>query len=162
MLSTARRAVGALCATVLILAGAVCLAPTAGAAPVPLVSTAGTTWRYLDDGYDPSVDPDAWTGPGFDAAAWTKAEGSFGALRGAIGELSGGYTPKTLLSQYASGTINHPAFFFRTEITVIAEQLGAARSATAEVLYDDRRGVEHHARGRRGREEAEPDLVHQR
>lgn len=159
MLSTARRAVGALSATVLILAGAVTLAPIAGAAPVPLISTAGTTWRYLDDGNDPSVDPDARTKPGLDAAAWTKAKGSFGTLRGAIGELSGGYTPKTLLSQYASGV---PAFFFRTEITVTAEQLGAARSATAEVLYDDRRGAEHHARGRRGREEAEPDLVHQR
>lgn len=59
MLSTARRAAGALTATVLILAGAVPLAPTAGAAPVPLISTEGTTWSYLDDGTDPSVDPDA-------------------------------------------------------------------------------------------------------
>lgn len=162
MLSTARRAAGALTATVLILAGAVCLAPTAGAAPVPLISTAGTTWRYLDDGTDPSVDPDAWTRPGFRPRRLDQGQGLLRRPARAIGELSGGYTPKTLLSQYASGTINHPAFFFRTEITVIAEQLGAARSATAEVLYDDRRGVEHHARGRRGREEAEPDLVHQR
>ena len=129
MLSTARRAVGALSATVLILAGAVTLAPIAGAAPVPLSSTAGTTWRYLDDGNDPSVDPDAWTKPGLDAAAWTKAKGSFGTLRGAIGELSGGYTPKTLLSQYASGTSNRPAFFFRTEITVTRRRTSCSGSA---------------------------------
>ena len=87
MLSTARRAAGALTATVLILAGAVPLAPTAGAAPVPLISTEGTTWSYLDDGTDPSVDPDAWTRPGFRPRRLDQGQGLLRRPARAIGEL---------------------------------------------------------------------------
>ena len=62
-----------------------------------------TTWRYLDDGTDPSNDLPTrtdWAAPEFDDSEWQSASGSFGALQGKLDELSGGYLPENLLNQY--------------------------------------------------------------
>lgn len=140
-LTLLRRAAVATTAAAMALAAAVALPPpTARAATETVVaSTADTPWRYLDDTTDPAPGnaPDAWTLPGFDDTAWKSANGSFGALNGQLGTLSGGYRPATLLRQYSSGTTNIPAFFFRSTVSITAEQLSAAHSAKATILYDD-------------------------
>ena len=83
---------------------------------------ADATWRYLDDGTDPSNGLPSrtdWAAPEFDDSDWSEAAGSFGALRGQLTELSGGYLPDNLLNQYYEGTTdNIEAFFFRSDFTV--------------------------------------------
>ena len=100
-----------------------------------------TTWRYLDDGTDPAnglPDRTDWADPEFDDSSWDSASGSFGALRGEIAELSGGYTPDNLLSQYKEGTdSNKEAFFFRSEFTVDTDELDEDDEVNGAILYDD-------------------------
>lgn len=97
------------------------------------------TWRYLDNGSDPAAgldDPDAWAGAGFDDSAWSAATGSFGALRGERAELSGGYLPDNLLSQYTDG-VNNPAFFFRAAAPLSAADIAAYSQVHVDLRYDD-------------------------
>ena len=68
---------------------------------LPECISADTVWSYLDDGTDPAGDPTAegynrtsWTAAAFDDSAWKTAKGSFGAKKGAINSLEGGYTPR--------------------------------------------------------------------
>ncbi len=102
---------------------------------------ADTTWRYLDDGTDPSNGLPArtdWTAPEFDDSDWSEAAGSFGALRGELTELSGGYLPDNLLNQYYEDTSdNIEAFFFRSEFTVDTEEIDDEAVITGAVRYDD-------------------------
>ncbi len=107
------------------------------------ISTAETTWKYLDNGKDPAGDSNGagynrtnWTQADFDDSAWQSGKGSFGAKNGKIADLGGGCTPNTLLSQYKEdGTTDKEAFFFRTTVTVA--DAAAVKAITGSILYDD-------------------------
>lgn len=118
-----------------------------------LVSTTGTTWRYLDDDSDPArgntADPLVWTRSGYSLTGWKSARGSFGALRGKIGDLGGGHVPQTLLRHYINGTADPaiPTYHFRTTFTLdqgVAALIGKLRASFA---YDD--GVRVYVNGTR-------------
>ena len=98
-----------------------------------------TVWSYSDDGVDPAAGMSlrtAWTTVDYDVSAWKTASGSFGAKKGVIAELDGGYIPDNLLNQYKTGTSTDiEAFFFRTNVTV--EDAGAVTAITGSVIYDD-------------------------
>ena len=107
----------------------------------PLISTTDTTWRYLDDNTEPhrgAEDVLAWTGAPYDASDWKSATGSFGAIRGQLGSVSG-LTPKTLLNQYVDGTSapNVPTFFFRSTFDIDAQTIESIAGLGAEVVFDD-------------------------
>ena len=76
-----------------------------------------TTWQYRDDDQVPA---EGWqTSEVVSETQWQQAKGSFGAKKGALGSLSGGFTPKTLLNQYKDGTeTDIPMFYFRTTFDV--------------------------------------------
>lgn len=101
-----------------------------------------TSWSYLDDGTDPSNGLPSrtdWAAPEFDDTAWPTAAGSFGALRGQLNELNGGFLPNNLLDQYKEGTsdVSKEAFFFRAEFTVDPEDLEDDAVIHGAVRYDD-------------------------
>ena len=114
---------------------------TAATDPDLVYDSPAFSWSYLDDGTDPAAgtdSPDSWTAPDFDASAWPTGTGSFGAINGALGPLSGGYTPSVLLQQYQVGTTtNTPAFFFRTGLEIPQEYLETITSVTFDLRYDD-------------------------
>ena len=102
------------------------------------INTADTLWRYLDDGTDPAAgasDRTAWTLPDFNDSAWKTGKGSFGAKKGTISDLGGGYTPNTLLNQYKADQTDKEAFFFRTTVTV--DDPKEIKAITGSILYDD-------------------------
>lgn len=118
---------------------------TASAAddPTTLISTASTTWKYLEDNTDPAgtsatSDRLVWTKDGFDDSAWKSAQGSFGAKNGSKNGI-GPYTANTLLRQYANGTANPttPTFFFRTDVQLTQAQLDGMSGLTGSVVHDD-------------------------
>ncbi|MDQ0643525.1 purple acid phosphatase family protein [Microbacterium murale] len=134
-------------AALLTLLGGSFAAPAAMAASVeaevpdaPVITT-DTTWRYLDDGTDPSPAPAGvrdWTKADFDDATWQSAPGSFGAKRGELASV-GPHVPTTKLNQYLDGSSapNVPTFFFRTTFELgsgVTEQLAALQST---ITYDD-------------------------
>lgn len=137
---------GAVSAALLALIAGVLAAPVpALAAPDvptdPVISTATTTWKYLDDGSDPSRGAEplrVWTTPGFDDSTWKSAQGSFGAKGGKLAPV-GPQTPKTLLNQYLNGTAapNVPTFFFRTSFELAAGVSDEVGSVVGDLLYDD-------------------------
>lgn len=133
-----RRGTAIALASLFALVGVVALGPTAQAASQELALDE-LAWKYLDDDTDPSPeDPHAWAAPDFDDSSWPEATGSFGALRGELGELNGGFTPDNLLTQYQAGTeTNVPAFFFRSTLDVSASVLDEFTTFQAEFLYDD-------------------------
>jgi len=141
---TAVSALAALVATTGVLAAV----PAASAADTTLVSTATTTWSYLDDNTDPAAglaDRTAWTAEGFSTAAWKTGKGAFGAKRGSATsgtatEVGGtSYPVTTLLNQYIDGssTPDVPAFFFRTPLSITQAQLDSWSTVTASLKYDD-------------------------
>lgn len=117
-------------------------APSDRVSPAVLVESGATPWSYLDTDTDPAdglADRTEWTAPSFDDSAWGTATGSFGALRGELAELSGGFLPDNLLAQYKEGEpgTNVEAFYFRTDVTVDAEQLADGEQLSGTVRYDD-------------------------
>ena len=109
---------------------------------VSLVESGATDWSYLDTDTDPAdglENRTDWTAPSFDDSAWETASGSFGALRGELKELSGGFLPDNLLTQYKEGApgTNIEAFFFRTDVTVDAEDLADGEQLAGTIRYDD-------------------------
>ncbi|WP_244930847.1 metallophosphoesterase family protein [Nocardioides sp. W7] len=118
-------------------------APTAPTAPTgPVISTADTTWRFLDTGTDPAAGltpRTAWTAPAYDDSTWKSAVGSFGAKNGAISDLGNDSTPRTLVNQYKNGTAfpDIEALFFRTKVDVPAAVLAEAGSFVGTIKYDD-------------------------
>jgi len=143
---TALSALAALVASTGVMA--VAAAPSASAAETTLVSTASTTWSYLDDNTDPAAGTSArtsWTAESFSAASWKTGKGAFGAKNGAAtsstaSDVGGTSFPvTTLLNQYINGTSvpDVTAFFFRTTISVTQAQLDSWATITASVKYDD-------------------------
>ena len=114
--------------------------PEANTEPETLLD-ADATWRYLDDGTDPSNGLSArtdWAAPEFDDSDWQEAAGSFGALRGQLTELSGGYLPDNLLNQYyRRHQRKRQAFFFRSDFTVDTDDIDDEAVITGAVRYDD-------------------------
>jgi len=107
------------------------------AASTQVVKTGTTNWQYRDDNVRPGAD---WTTAetAIDAA-WKTAAGSFGAKKGQIADLGGGYTPQNLLNQYIAGGANDgndiPVYYFRTTFDV-ADPASVTKIA-GEVAYDD-------------------------
>lgn len=119
------------------------VAGAADAAPEGAAINSQTVWSYTDNGTDPAGDANAegydrtsWTKAGYDTTDWATGTPSFGAKKGAIADLGGGCTPKTLLKQYKEdGTTDIEAYFFRT--TVQVADPGAVTAIEGTVIYDD-------------------------
>jgi len=137
--SALRRGIATLGVAAVASAGVVAVMSPSYAETTTLISTADTTWSYLDDGTDPAdglPDRTDWADPGFDDSGWKSAQGPFGAKGGQLASVSG-YLPTTLLDQYREGTTNHEAFFFRTEVTIPEGGLEGVTSVPGSVRYDD-------------------------
>ncbi|MFC8921971.1 fibronectin type III domain-containing protein [Cellulosimicrobium sp. NPDC057127] len=116
-------------------------ATTAAAADESLLSTTGTTWRYLEDNTNPAGDdPDqrVWTTTAYDDAAWKTGVAPFGAKRGQPTGVGDGFPVTTLLTQYIPGTTTDvPTFFFRTDVELTAADLDGVPAFEGEIVYDD-------------------------
>ena len=103
------------------------------------ITTEGTVWNYLENNTDPaegSEDRTIWTYPEFADEQWKSGKGSFGAKKGAIADLGGGYIPDTLLKHYIDGTSTAvPTYFFRTDIYL--NDVSDLEALEAEIAYDD-------------------------
>ena len=125
-----------------LMGGALVVTPAAAAdAPLTLISTANTTWNYLEDNTDPAgsnADVNVWTTTAFDDAAWKTGTGSFGAKNGAKTGI-GPHTANTLLRQYINGTSGDDTktFFFRADIELTADQLAGINGLAGTVVHDD-------------------------
>jgi 3',5'-cyclic AMP phosphodiesterase CpdA len=102
-----------------------------------LIESGTTQWRYFDGGEDPApgMARTVWTEPGFDDRAWAVASGSFGVKDGELAALSDGYTPQNLLHHDLDSDKVVPAYFFRTEFTIIDPT--QAPELAGEIAFDD-------------------------
>jgi hypothetical protein len=116
-------------------------AATTAAADESLLSTTGTTWRYLEDNTNPAGDdPDqqVWTTTAYDDAAWKTGVAPFGAKRGLPTGVGDGFPVTTLLTQYIPGTTTDvPTFFFRTDVDLTAAEHDGVPAFEGEIVYDD-------------------------
>ncbi len=101
-----------------------------------------STWRYLDNGTDPSSASDrtSWTEINFDDSSWKVNSGNatFGAKSGKLQALDeeGVFLPKVLLTHYMSDGYCVPTYFFRTTVNLsFAPQGGYA--LIGSLYYDD-------------------------
>lgn len=98
-----------------------------------------TTWKYLDNNVDPGSDSDryAWTKDGYNDTDWKSAAGKFGAKKGQLVDLGGGFIPTVLLNQYINGINGDdiPAYFFKTKINI--SNVDDLTSLTGKLYYDD-------------------------
>lgn len=104
------------------------------------VTNADTVWRFHDTTDDPAAGlatHTGWTAADYDDTSWKTGAGSFGAKNGVIGDLGGGYTPSTLVTQYKTGTTNTEAFFFRTTFEIDEADLAQITQLNGELAYDD-------------------------
>lgn len=126
----------------IVAAGAVIASPAFAAdQAITLVSSADTTWNYLEDNTDPAgsnANANIWTTTEFDDASWKSAKGSFGAKNGGKTGI-GPYTANTLLKQYINGTANPTTltFFFRADIELTAQQLAGIDGLSGSLIHDD-------------------------
>ena len=98
-----------------------------------------TVWSYLNDNSDPAGDPAAegydrtsWTAADFDDSAWNTAQGAFGSKRGS---LHAGAT--TSLAGCPGDDTNYPTYYFRTTVTLTADQLAEMTKLVGRIQYDD-------------------------
>ncbi len=98
-----------------------------------------TVWQYLDDNTDPAGDPNAegynrtsWTAASFDDSGWESAVGAFGSKRG---KLHSGAT--TLLAGCPGDETNYTTYYFRTTITLTADQIAHMTKLVGCIQYDD-------------------------
>ncbi|WP_415297305.1 fibronectin type III domain-containing protein [Cellulosimicrobium sp. SJTW-1] len=137
----ARAAASALAVSLVGTALVAATATSTAAADESLLSTSGTTWRYLDDSTNPAgsaADQRVWTTTAFDDSAWKSATGAFGAKRGAATGIGAAFPITTLLTQYVEGTTTDvPTFFFRTDVELTAADLDGVPAFEGEIVYDD-------------------------
>jgi len=126
------------------LGGAVTAAPALAAdAPFTAISTASTTWKYLEDNTDPAgtdADVNVWAKAPFADTAWKSAQGIFGAKAGKLtGFAAATPTPTVLLRQYIDNVAapDTKTFFFRTKIDLTSTQLAGISGFSANVQHDD-------------------------
>jgi hypothetical protein len=140
--SNAKRAIAITTGLAVAAGGAVIASPAFAAdEAITLVSSADTTWNYLDDNTDPAgsnEDVNVWTKTAFDDATWKSAKGSFGAKNGAKTGI-GTYTANTLLRQYINGTSapDTKTFFFRADIELTTQQLAGIDGLAGSLIHDD-------------------------
>jgi len=124
-----------------VLVTGVATATSATAADESLLSTSGTTWRYLDDNSNPAgadANQRVWTTTAFDDSAWRTGTAPFGAKRGQPTGIGAAFPITTLLTQYIPGTTTDvPTFFFRTDVELTAEDLDGVPAFEGEIVYDD-------------------------
>ncbi|MBQ6830056.1 MAG: fibronectin type III domain-containing protein [Clostridia bacterium] len=120
---------------------AVSLPLCVGAADEERLLNLSATWRYLDNGTDPSAGSarTAWTLPSFNDGAW-KTNGSkqakFGGKNGQLASLGNDATPTVLLQRYQNGTSqNVPTYFFRAEFDV--DEVSNDYELRGSLKYDD-------------------------
>ena len=111
------------------------------------VINSDTTWSYWDQETDPVVNSELYQqypvrilwayGLFLQDTNWKWAAGPFGAKNGAIADLGGGCTPKTLLNQYKENGDDIEACFFVTTFSVTAEQIAETRQILGSLYYDD-------------------------
>ena len=97
-------------------------------------------WRFHDTEDDPAEGLDgrsAWAAPEYDDSSWRTGTGGFGAKRGEIADLGGGFTPETLVSQYKDDGTNVEAMFFRTTFSLDEDELDLITQLNGELAYDD-------------------------
>ncbi|MGO1627666.1 GH92 family glycosyl hydrolase [Microbacterium sp.] len=120
--------------------------PTEPTTPEPVdidgtaVMDADAAWRFHDAEEDPAAgldDKTAWTAADFDDSAWKTGTTSFGAKRGEIADLGGGFTPETLVSQYKEDGDNVEAMFFRSSFELSDDDLELITQLNGELAYDD-------------------------
>ena len=98
-----------------------------------------TIWSYLDDNSDPAGTPGSegydrtsWTVPDFNATAWKTGQGAFGSKRGSLHD---GAT--TNLAGCPGDDTNYPTYYFRTTVTLTADQLTEMTKLVGRIQYDD-------------------------
>ena len=98
-----------------------------------------TVWSYLDNNTDPAGDPAAadydrtsWTAPGFDDSRWKTAQGAFGSKKDSLHDGA-----KTLLAGCPGDDTNYPTYYFRTTVTLTADQLAEMTKLVGRIQYDD-------------------------
>ncbi|RIJ78661.1 metallophosphoesterase [Nakamurella silvestris] len=137
ILAAAAVAVGGL----LVPAPATAAAEGAAVAGTPLITTADTTWSYLEDNTDPAgtnANPAIWTTTDFPQTNWKSGKGAFGAKNGLATGIGANFPVNTLLTQYIPGTTTDvPTFFFRTSFDLTAAQVAEISGLAATVVYDD-------------------------
>ena len=122
-----------------ILPSALAVEDSAENAQVPTKIDDATVWRYLDDNTDPAGTPDtegydrtSWTAADFDDSAWNTAQGAFGSKRSS---LHAGAT--TSLAGCPGDDTNYPTYYFRTTVTLTADQLAEMTKLVGRIQYDD-------------------------
>ena len=93
--------------------------------PVSLIA-AGAVWKYLDDGSDQGS---AWTGPGFNDAAWASGPAELG-----YGDLPDGRPEATVLC-CSNAPIKFVTYYFRKAFTVA--DAAAVSNLTLRLMRDD-------------------------
>ena len=98
-----------------------------------------TTWAYLDDNTDPAGTPGAegyvrtsWTAPDFAATNWKTAQGAFGSKRGSLHDGA-----VTNIAGCPGDDTNYPTYYFRTTVTLTADQLAEMTKLVGHIQYDD-------------------------
>ena len=122
-----------------ILPSAFAVGDSAENAQVPTKIDDATVWRYLDDNTDPAGTPGtegydrtSWTAADFDDSAWNTAQGAFGSKRSS---LHAGAT--TSLAGCPGNDTNYPTYYFRTTVTLTADQLEEMTKLVGRIQYDD-------------------------
>ena len=139
---SAKRTIAITTGVAIVAGGAVAASPAFAAdEAITLVSSADTTWNYLEDNTDPAgadENVNVWTTTAFDDAAWKSAKGSFGAKNGGKTGI-GPYTANTLLKQYINGTSapDTKTFFFRADIELTTQQLAGIDGLAGSLIHDD-------------------------
>ena len=104
-----------------------------------------TVWRYLDDNTDPAGDPAAadydrtsWTSADFNDSAWKTASGTFGGKKDGDTITSDGAANKLdgIGGKDGNGD-NYPTYYFRTTVTLTADQLAEMTKLVGHIQYDD-------------------------
>jgi hypothetical protein len=114
--------------------------------PDPLITSADSTWKYVQNDTHPSPGSLSWTTPTFDDSAWLSGKGGLGGKKVSSADspvYSSSNTAQTPLGLDAPGSTDRVrTYFLRTEFTMTADQLsgigllkGTVKSGDGIVVY---------------------------